>query len=429
MLMPSRSTRQSCPSACASILTARTSDPRVRPVVNDARTFLRNSTDKYDMIVYGLLDSHALLSHGSSVRLDSFVYTVQAFREARERLNDGGVLSLAFTVISPEQARKTFLMLQEAFAGDMPIVIRAHYDGAVVFLQQKGQPIKLPSALLSGTDFSDVTAKMADTTLLVDVSTDDWPFFYMPRRVYPLSYLLVVGLLLLLSLLLIRPFFAARPSVSQGGFFLLGAGFMLIETKGITELGLTFGNTWVVIGVVIAGILVMAFVANCVVQWLQLRSLAVPYVLLLASLVAGLILMGSGGFSPTPTGRLMAVCTTHVPAILLRNGLLHHAAIVRRSLRRNGRQSLRGNVRRVPGVQLHVFWLPVLVLVCVGHLWRSVALLIPQPAPSVAGRRALTWPRLTRGLVHARPRPAVHARVVAAADDLRTQSRATSQTP
>ena len=265
------------------------------------------------MIVYGLLDSHALLSHGSSVRLDSFVYTVQAFREARERLNDGGVLSLAFTVISPEQARKTFLMLQEAFAGDMPIVIRAHYDGAVVFLQQKGQPIKLPSALLSGTDFSDVTAKMADTTLLVDVSTDDWPFFYMPRRVYPLSYLLVVGLLLLLSLLLIRPFFAARPSVSQGGFFLLGAGFMLIETKGITELGLTFGNTWVVIGVVIAGILVMAFVANCVVQWLQLRSLAVPYVLLLASLVAGLILMGSGGFSPTPTGRLMAVVLLTCP--------------------------------------------------------------------------------------------------------------------
>src|SRR5262249_10179049 len=65
--------------------------PQVRPVVDDARAFLRTSRDSYDMIVYGLLDSHTLLSHNSNVRLDSFVYTVEAFREARARLKDGGV--------------------------------------------------------------------------------------------------------------------------------------------------------------------------------------------------------------------------------------------------------------------------------------------------------------------------------------------------
>jgi hypothetical protein len=82
---------------------------------------------------------------------------------------------------------------------------------------------------------------------------------------------------------------------------------MLVETKGITELGLTFGNTWQVIGVVIAGILFMAFLANCVVQWLHLRRLVLPYVLLLASLLVGLLLMKGGGFAPTPLGRLLAV--------------------------------------------------------------------------------------------------------------------------
>ena len=51
--------------------------PQVRAIVNDARTFLRNSNWHYDMVVYGLLDSHTLLSHASSVRLDSFVYTVE----------------------------------------------------------------------------------------------------------------------------------------------------------------------------------------------------------------------------------------------------------------------------------------------------------------------------------------------------------------
>jgi hypothetical protein len=52
------------------------SDARVNAVVNDARSFLRTTEQTFDLIVYGLLDSHTLLSQGSSVRLDSFVYTV-----------------------------------------------------------------------------------------------------------------------------------------------------------------------------------------------------------------------------------------------------------------------------------------------------------------------------------------------------------------
>jgi Spermine/spermidine synthase domain len=289
------------------------SNPRVRPIVNDARTFLRTSLDSYDMVVYGLLDSHALLSHGSSVRLDSFVYTVEAFREARERLKEGGVLSLAFCLLSAEQGRKIYLMLQEAFDGAPPIAIRAYYDGAVTFLHRKGRPVELPQDLLAGLLYSEVTAEMANPQVRADVSTDDWPFFYMPRRVYPISYLFVVALLLLLSLILILPFFHGKPHSNQAGFFLLGAGFMLVETKGITELGLTFGNTWQVIGIVIAGILVMAFIANFVVQGLRIRNVTVPYLLLLASLGTGLLVMKSGGFPPTAMGRLVAVVLLTCP--------------------------------------------------------------------------------------------------------------------
>lgn len=288
-------------------------NPRVRPVVNDARSFLRTSTDTYDMIVYGLLDSHTLLSHGSNVRLDSFVYTVEAFREARTKLKDGGILSLAFAVLSPEQGRKIFLMLQEAFDGMPPVCVVAPYESAVLFLHRKGQPVELPAALFNSTGFADRTALYADPKLRADVSTDDWPFFYMPRRVYPLSYVVMVVLLLLLSLTVLSPFFRARPQFGQLGFLLLGAGFMLVETKGITELGLTFGNTWQVIGVVIAGILLMAYLANCLVQWLRLRRLTLPYVLLLASLGVGLLLMRGGGFAPTLLGRLLAVVVLTCP--------------------------------------------------------------------------------------------------------------------
>ena len=35
--------------------------PGVRTIVNDARSFFRTTTGKYDMVVYGLLDSHSVL--------------------------------------------------------------------------------------------------------------------------------------------------------------------------------------------------------------------------------------------------------------------------------------------------------------------------------------------------------------------------------
>ena len=117
----------------------------------------------------------------------------------------------------------------------------------------------------------------------------------MPRRVYPLSYLVVVLLIVALSFLVTVNFVAERPQFSHLPFFFLGAGFMLVETKGITELGLTFGNSWQVIGVIIVGILLMAFLGNCLVQWLRIRRPTVPYLLLFASLGLGWFIARNGG--------------------------------------------------------------------------------------------------------------------------------------
>ena len=48
-------------------------------------------------------------------------------------------------------------------------------------------------------------------------------------------------------------------------FFLLGAGFMLLETKSIIQFALLWGSTWVVASLAIASVLSMALVANYVV--------------------------------------------------------------------------------------------------------------------------------------------------------------------
>jgi hypothetical protein len=286
--------------------------PQVRPIVNDARTFLRTRDWQYDMVVYGLLDSHTLLSHASSVRLDSFVYTVEGFQDAKARLKERGVLALSFALITRDMGRKIHLMLEAAFDGRAPKCVEGRYDHSVTFFQARTGEVQLPQEVLQQLGFRDCTARFADPSIRADLSTDDWPFFYMPRRTYPVSYLAMIGLVLALSLYLIASF-AERPTARNMPFFFLGAGFMLVETKGITEMGLAFGNTWQVIGIVIAGILTMAFLSNVVVQRLAIVRPFIPYALLLISLAVGVVVAQRGGFAATPSGQLMTVIVLTSP--------------------------------------------------------------------------------------------------------------------
>jgi len=289
------------------------SDHRVTAVVNDARTFMRSTETKYDMVVYGLLDSHTLLSHASSIRLDSFVYTVEALKEARERLKPGGLLSLSFSVMSDQIGRKIYLMMEKAFEGLRPVCVQGVYDGSILYLQSREGGLVLDQALLRERGFEVVTDYYANPAIETDVSTDDWPFFYMPKRVYPVSYLGILGLILLLSILSIYNFIDQKPAFSNLAFFFLGAGFMLIETRAITELGLTFGNTWQVIGVVIIGVLGMGFLANTLVQFFKIKRPVVWFILLVVSLFVGFMISRSGGFGPSLMGKAATVALLTCP--------------------------------------------------------------------------------------------------------------------
>ena len=289
------------------------SNRRVRLINDDARSFLRGTTAHYDLIDYGLLDSHTLLSQNSSLRLDSYVYTVEGLREARARLKDDGILSLSFSIMSIEMGHKIYLMMQQAFDGHPPVCVLAGYDNSVIFLQSRNGDLQIPADLLSSTGFRDVTVNASNPSIRADISTDDWPFFYMPQRIYPTSYFFLVGLILLLSFFLFANFLPERPRLNHMSFFFLGAGFMLIETKAITEMGLTFGNTWQVIGIVIAGVLLMAYLANSAVHAFGIRRTAIPYVLLLVAMGVGLAIAKNGGFAPTVGGKLLSIIVLTCP--------------------------------------------------------------------------------------------------------------------
>jgi spermidine synthase len=304
-------------------------DPQVEVVIDDARTFLRTTDARYDLIVYGLLDSHTLLSHAANVRLDSFVYTVEALREARSRLTPGGVLALSFSVLSPELGRKIYRMLETVFDGRPPLCLRGwySYDGSVVFLESENPGRSFQTKQLEELGFRDVTSIYADPALHADLSTDDWPFFYMPRRVYPKSYLGMVALILGLAIVLVATLIRQGPAPGGAVFFFLGAGFMLLQTKAVTELGLAFGNTWQLVGLAILGMLAFAFLANLVVAETGLMRPLPPFLLLIASLVLGLAVASNGGLPPTLMGRIGTLAILTGPVFF--SGLVFSALLAR----------------------------------------------------------------------------------------------------
>ncbi len=285
----------------------------VNAVLDDARAFMRTSKNQYDVISYSALDSHSLLSHASSLRLDSYVYTVESFRDARARLKPGGLLSMSFDATAPELLAKIRLMMIAAFDGKPPACIAAK-NAACSFMQTKEGDIKLPEHLFSNPDLHDATEEMSKLSAEgIDVSTDDWPFFYMYRRVYPYSYMAMFGVVALLTGLLAMTFGSTKVSKNSWSFAFLGAGFMLVETKAITELSLAFSNTWYVVGIVIAAIMIMAFFANWVVSKLNLRNSVLPFILLLAALGTGYFVAQSGWLPTSNTDKILQIVILTMP--------------------------------------------------------------------------------------------------------------------
>ena len=62
------------------------SDPRVTRHINDGRAFLQSTDSKYDLILFALPDSLALVNGASQIRLESFLFTAEALSGARDHL-------------------------------------------------------------------------------------------------------------------------------------------------------------------------------------------------------------------------------------------------------------------------------------------------------------------------------------------------------
>ncbi len=147
------------------------------------------------------------------------------------------------------------------------------------------------------------------------VATDRWPFLYLAERTVPASILVVLIPFLLGSGIILHrglrlPSLLNRESLH---LFSLGAGFLLLETKGVTEMALLFGSTWVVNSVVIGAFLVMGLLANVAIAYVPFPR-RIAYGVLFIVLAVGIFFPYSSlGSLPTAAKVLAAAVLAGLP--------------------------------------------------------------------------------------------------------------------
>ena len=275
-------------------------DPRVTLVIDDARSFFHRTRDRYAMVVFGLLDSHRLLSSFSSVRLDNFIYTQESMAEVRRLLVPGGRVALSFVTVRPWVHERLLALMDQAFDHDTTVSVDPKgYANGTLFLNGRapeahgwleqpeppGQPERGeepeqgergPAGQVPGLSERGVGD--------VEVPSDDWPFLYLRRRSIPTHNKVFLALALLLSVgaLLLLPKGERRIRLP---YFFLGAAFFLLETSNVVRMSLLYGSTWWVNTVVFAGILALVLLSNLTAHFWQ-----VPLGVCLAALSVGIVL-------------------------------------------------------------------------------------------------------------------------------------------
>lgn len=282
---------------------------KVRVVIDDARSYMQKCRKQFDMIVFGLLDSHTLSNANSNVRLDNFVYTRESIAGAASLLKPDGLLFLAFSSDNFIIWRIEKVLL-EIFGRDNVIAIdgskafrKESYCGVVFIAGRDLRPIK---AMLESTQNPALLYLKAhflpnltpEELTRIEYITDNWPYFHLERRSIPRVYLLMYLFIIALGFLfLAKDIRGLKPRALI--FFFFGLSFMLLETHIITKSALLFGSTWLTFSYVIIGILCFILIANYVILSGR-RPAEVPLYALLAGSLLVNFLIPAGSYLSLP---------------------------------------------------------------------------------------------------------------------------------
>lgn len=301
---------------------------RVRTVTDDARSFFASTTERYDVIVFGQLDSHTTTAM-TNARLDHYVYTRESLRQAKRLLKPGGIIFLNFFV-----ANRPFIPDRIA------VILRDVFSEEPIAFRLPASEVGWGGATFVAGDLEAVRKRIADQHRLRDLiatwtsrlplgltyttkpTTDDWPYLYLEHPRIPILFVLLGGLMGLLVLHAKRAFKLpavmnpARWTRENWHFAFLGAGFLLLEVQNISKAAVVLGNTWVVNAVVISGILAMVLLANLIVsRWSEIPLVPVYAALIGSTLALFFVDLARFAFMPFPVKAVVVGLLTSVPIL------------------------------------------------------------------------------------------------------------------
>jgi hypothetical protein len=268
------------------------------------------------------------------VRLESYMFTTESFEAVRDRLAPDGLLVVYNYFREPWLVDRLANIAAAAF-GQEPRV-HVHEARAYLGVLMAGPRLstltvdpRIPERVTAyGQSHAPSPARIHVRNVQIEPSADDWPFLYLRDRHVPRHYLAALALVLVVSAVVVTLVLRGQGGAWSWTFFLLGAGFMLLETKSIIQFALLWGSTWVVASLAIASVLSMALVANWVVSRLEItRPWLVGAALLLLLLLNYLIPIGTITFESRALESLFYAALMFSP--ILCAGLLFGSEIKR----------------------------------------------------------------------------------------------------
>jgi SAM-dependent methyltransferase len=290
-------------------------DNRVTRFENDGRAYLRGTDKKYDLVIFALPDSLTLVSSTANIRLESFLFTDQAFQSVRDHLAPDGVFVVYNYYRDNWLISKIDSMLDATF--DSPPIVRTFDAHKAIFAAGP-----LIDGLHGGPPPGDAVDPVPDPGPGGEpkAATDDWPFLYLRTPFIAPHYL--AALVFALSIAL----FGVLGGAIVGGtsirrfsphFFVLGAAFLLLETRSLVSFSLLFGSTWLVNALAFFAILASVLLAIFVNARLHIQRADVLYGLLFVALAVAFLLPPESLLIDPPALRyLLAGAVAFAPVFL-----------------------------------------------------------------------------------------------------------------
>jgi hypothetical protein len=285
-------------------------NPRVSVHINDGRAFVQNTHNRYDLIVFALPDSLALLSGQGVLRLENYLFTKESMERVRSLLMPGG----------------TFAMYNYYESW-----LRDRYAGTLADVYGRVPCVEVGSAL-AGRSQAVLTEGLRPIThcttfwrpVAIAEPSDDYPFPYLLHRMIPAFYWHTLALMLIATVLLIG-IAGGGPRASFGGMLryldlaFMGGAFLLLETKNVVQFALLFGTTWLVNALVFVGVLLSVWAAVETTRRVRLPPARVLYLGLLAALLVAWAVPQETLLTLSPVPRFFAAVAIAFAPIYLAN--------------------------------------------------------------------------------------------------------------